>query len=121
MKSKRQCRRAWVENGRIVLTSNKRHGYGVVLGGDPSKGMQLRTVGFAGQAEPRDAAADISAEAEFCGDFSTLQAKIAASGGELSIVKALGVGATPVKRVAVAAKPEETEVTTPSALIVRQR
>ncbi|PDT32289.1 hypothetical protein CO660_00165 [Rhizobium sp. L9] len=90
---------AWVENGRVVLKSTKRAGYGVEIGGDPSKGMQLRTVGFADQAEPRDAAADISAETEFCGDFSALQAMIAADGGALSVVKALGVGTTAVKRI----------------------
>ncbi|MBY5416106.1 MULTISPECIES: hypothetical protein [Rhizobium] len=90
---------AWVENGRVVLKSNKRPGYGVEIGGNPNSGMQLRTVGFAASADPRDAIADISAETEFCGDFSVLQAKIAASGGELVVMKALGVGATAVKRI----------------------
>lgn len=71
-----------------------------------AKACSFETVGFARQAEPRDAAADILAETEFCGGFSALQVKIAANGDELSIVKALGVGATPVKRVAVTAKPE---------------
>ncbi|ULJ81874.1 hypothetical protein MF410_31090 (plasmid) [Rhizobium sp. C104] len=71
---------AWVENGRVVLKSNKRPGYGVEIGGNPNSGIQLRTVGFAASADPRDAIADISAETEFCGDFSVLQAKLAASG-----------------------------------------
>ncbi|MBY5533658.1 hypothetical protein HFO58_10855 [Rhizobium leguminosarum] len=90
---------AWVENGRVVLKSNKRPGYGVEIGGNPNSGMQLRTVGFAASADPRDAMADISAETEFCGDFSVLQAKLAASGGELVVMKALGVGTTAVKRI----------------------
>ncbi|MGR9249942.1 hypothetical protein [Rhizobium leguminosarum] len=90
---------AWVENGRVVLKSNKRSGYGVEIGGNPNSGMQLRTVGFAASADPRDAIADISAETEFCGDFSVLQAKLAASGGELVVMKALGVGTTAVKRI----------------------
>jgi len=90
---------AWVENGRVVLKSNKRPGYGVEIGGNPNSGMQLRTVGFAASADPRDAIADISAETEFCGDFSVLQAKLAAIGGELVVMKALGVGTTAVKRI----------------------
>jgi hypothetical protein len=90
---------AWVENGRVVLKSNKRPGYGVEIGGNPNSGMQLRTVGFAASADPRDAIADISAETEFCGDFSVLQATLAASGGELVVMKALGVGTTAVKRI----------------------
>ncbi|MGO7689995.1 hypothetical protein ACC696_35875 [Rhizobium ruizarguesonis] len=90
---------AWVENGRVVLKSNKRPGYGVEIGGKPNSGMQLRTVGFAASTDPHDAIADISAETEFCGDFSVLQAKLAASGGELVVMKALGVGTTAVKRI----------------------
>ncbi|MBY5721527.1 hypothetical protein HFO33_34080 [Rhizobium leguminosarum] len=90
---------AWVENGRVVLKSNKRPGYGVEIGGNPNSGMQLRTIGFAASADPRDALADISAETEFCGDFSVLQTKLAASGGELVVMKALGVGTTAVKRI----------------------
>ncbi|UIK01550.1 hypothetical protein LZK82_30935 (plasmid) [Rhizobium leguminosarum] len=97
---------AWVENGRVVLKSNKRPGYGVEIGGNPNSGIQLRTVGFAASADPRDANADISAETEFCGDFSVLQAKIAASGGELVVMKALGVGATAVKRISAAPENE---------------
>ncbi|MGO7181120.1 hypothetical protein ACCT14_08070 [Rhizobium brockwellii] len=100
---------AWVENGRVVLKSNKRPGYGVEIGGNPNSGMQLRTVGFAASADPRDAIADISAETEFCGDFSVLQAKLAASGGELVVMKALGVGTTAVKRISAAPENETSD------------
>ena len=91
---------AWVENGRVVLKSSKSPQYGVEIGGDPNSSMQLRTVRFDSAGSATDVAADVAAETEFCGDFSKLQASIAADGGELLVVKALGVGATPVKRVA---------------------
>lgn len=100
---------AWVENGRVVLKSNKRPGYGVEIGGNPNSGMQLRTVGLASSTDPRDTIADISAETEFCGDFSVLQARIAASGGELVVMKALGVGATAVKRTSVIPENESSD------------
>lgn len=99
----------WVENGRVVLKSNKRPGYGVEIGGNPNSGMQLRTVGFAASGDPRDAIADISAETEFCGDFSVLQAKLAANGGELVVMKALGVGTTPVKRISAIVENESSD------------
>ncbi|MGO7651738.1 hypothetical protein ACC688_29115 [Rhizobium ruizarguesonis] len=100
---------AWVENGRVVLKSNKRPGYGVEIGGNPNSGMQLRTVGLASSIDPRDTIADISAENEFCGDFTVLQAKIAASGGELVVMKALGVGATAVKRISLIPENESSD------------
>ncbi|MBB4229320.1 hypothetical protein [Rhizobium mongolense] len=103
---------AWVENGRVVLKSKRTPQYGVEIGGDPSKSMQLRTVGFAGQGNSRDVAADVAAEAEFCADFSALQRKIAAKGGDLSVIKALGVGATPVKRISTIEKSEASDATT---------
>jgi hypothetical protein len=71
--------------------------------------MQLRTVGLASSIDPRDTIADISAENEFCGDFTVLQAKIAASGGELVVMKALGVGATAVKRISVIPENESSD------------
>jgi len=90
---------AWVENGRVVLTSSKSPNYGVEIGGDPNSNMQLRTVRFGDADAAGDVVADSAAETAFCGDFSKLQGKIAEAGGELTIVKALGIGATPVKRV----------------------
>ncbi|NTF64967.1 hypothetical protein [Rhizobium rhizogenes] len=112
---------AWVENGRVILKSKKSLGYGIEIGGDPSNNMQVRTVAFANPEDPRDAVADVSAETEFCGDFSALQAKIAVSGGELSITKALGVGATPVKRVSATQEAEVADILARSGPVTLQR
>ena len=98
---------AWIENGRVVLRSSKSAQYGVELGGDPSKAMQVRTVAFGEEGSVSNPAADIAAETEFCGDFSKLQKRLAANGGNLSIVKALGVGATPVKRMVIGLTPSQ--------------
>lgn len=109
---------AWVENGRVVLKSSKSPNYGVEVGGDPNNNMQLRTVRFGDADAASDVVADVAAETEFCGDFSKLQGKIAEAGGELTIVKALGIGATPVKRVAAdsqLAEVQRTSVNLPAA------
>ncbi|MHC2364180.1 hypothetical protein [Rhizobium leguminosarum] len=106
---------AWVENGRVVLKSSKSPQYGVEIGGDPNSNMQLRTVRFDGVGSATDVAADVAAETEFCGDFSKLQARVAADGGELLVVKALGVGATPVKRVASEVRLEDVQKTVTNA------
>ncbi|MER9230339.1 hypothetical protein NKI39_33130 [Mesorhizobium sp. M0664] len=90
---------AWVEHGRVVLRSSKSPDYGVELGGNPESLLQIRTVAFDDPHGVKDATRDVKAEAEFCTDFQALQTLLTASGGDLSIVKALGVGATPVKTV----------------------
>jgi hypothetical protein len=95
---------AWVENGRVVLRSSKSPAYGVEVGGNPSTSMQVRTVGFENSGAVRNIAGDIAAETEFCGDFSKLQARLAADGGALEIVKAMGIGTTAVKTVALDSK-----------------
>lgn len=92
---------AWVENGRVVLKSTKTPAYGVEVGGNPSTSMQVRTVGFENSGVARNTVGDIAAETEFCGDFSKLQARLAADGGALEIIKAMGIGTTAVKTVAL--------------------
>ncbi|WP_105435907.1 hypothetical protein [Neorhizobium tomejilense] len=92
---------AWVENGRVVLKSTKSPSYGVEVGGNPSASMQVRTVGFENSGIVRNTVGDIAAETEFCGDFTKLQARLAADGGALEIVKAMGIGTTAVKTVAM--------------------
>ncbi|KSV81785.1 hypothetical protein N183_14830 [Sinorhizobium sp. Sb3] len=89
---------AWVRNGSIVLESPSHQGYGVEVGGDPSGMVQLRTVRFGGSDLP-NAEADKTAETEFCSSFDKLRDGIAGAGGDIAIVRALGVGTTPVKRV----------------------
>ena len=100
---------AWVEKGKVVLRSQKSQGYGVEVGGDPSKAMQVRTVAF-GPIVASNTPSDIAAETEFCGDFSKLQEALSTNGGSLSIIKALGVGTTPVKRVSAEAAARLDEV-----------
>ncbi|MER9300287.1 hypothetical protein NKI38_28000 [Mesorhizobium sp. M0621] len=90
---------AWVEHGRVVLRSSKSPDYGVELGGNPESLLQIRTVAFDDPHRLSDVGRDVRAEKEFCTDFEALQKLLAANGGGLSIVKALGVGATPVKTV----------------------
>jgi hypothetical protein len=110
---------AWVEDGRVVLKSTKSPSYGVEVGGNPFTSMQVRTVGFATSGVVRNTVGDIAAETEFCGDFSKLQARLAADGGALEIVKALGIGTTAVKAVAmdsVASDVAETRRATPGTL-----
>lgn len=92
---------AWVENGRVVLKSTKTPAYGVEVGGNPSISMQVRTVGFEISGVARNTVGDIAAETEFCGDFSKLQARLAADGGALEIIKAMGIGTTAVKTFAL--------------------
>ncbi len=89
---------AWVRNGSIVLECPSHQGYGVEVGGDPSGMVQLRTVRFGGSDLP-NAEADKTAETEFCSSFDKLRDGIAGAGGDIAIVRALGVGTTPVKRV----------------------
>ncbi|WP_269586187.1 hypothetical protein [Roseibium sp. Sym1] len=98
---------AWVNDGRVVMKSTKSPGYGVELGGDPAKRMQLRTVGFKNSFTPRNTQQDIAAETQFCSDFKLLQERLAEDGSALSIVKALGVGTTPVKSIEISG--EDTE------------
>lgn len=88
---------AWVQNGSIVLETPSRQGYGVELGGDPSGMVQLRTVSFGGAAVSSEA--DKLAETDFCSDLDKLRTETARVGGDVKIVRALGIGATPVKRV----------------------
>lgn len=97
---------AWVKNGSIVIEGPSHHGYGVEVGGDPLGMVQLRTVRF-GEGGAADAEADKDAETEFCTGFDRLRDDIAATGGEVSIVRALGIGATPVKRVRLPMPEEE--------------
>ncbi|MEI9401727.1 hypothetical protein [Mesorhizobium argentiipisi] len=90
---------AWVEHGRVVLRNSKSPSHGVELGGNPESLLQIRTVAFDEPHRVTDRKGDVDAETAFCADFEGLQKRLAASGGKLSLVKALGIGATPVKIV----------------------
>ena len=96
----------WSEQGKLVVRHSKDVDYGLELGGRAEAGrMQVRAVSFSDNGT----AADIQAETTWCGDLSRLQTSLAASGTELAIVKALPVGAQPVKRVVLAVDDEERE------------
>lgn len=90
---------AWVKDGRVVLQKPGVFDYGVEVGGNPSAGVQIRTVAFAPIGTQRTATKDVEAETEFCGEFAKLKQAIHAGGGEIKIVKALGVGTSPLRVV----------------------
>jgi hypothetical protein len=86
---------ATTKNGRIVMRDSANTDYGVELASTPGmERIQVRTVAF---ESGRNTAGDIPAEQRWCTDFSRLQATMKASGTDLVIEKALGVGAVPLK------------------------
>jgi hypothetical protein len=90
------------DEGRLVLRSAARPDYGVELSaaGTGSR-MQMRAVAFDGTANVPDAARDRDAETIWCGDVTVLRERLAEVGAELAIDRALPVGATPLKRIAM--------------------
>ncbi|GAC1043876.1 hypothetical protein [Rhizobium sp. No.120] len=92
---------AWVENGRIVLRRSTDPDTGVELGGNPQAALQMRAVAFESATSPHNIANDVKAETKFCDDIAQLRSKLASTGTEFAVVKALGVGATPVKTIVV--------------------
>jgi hypothetical protein len=110
---------AWVVDGRVVLRSAKNPQYGVELGGNPEKLVQVRTVAIDGSDVPRSKTGDIAAETEFCGDFNSLRERLAHSGGAVTVVKALGIGTTDLKVVAVSSdEPVHADAKNPSARLL---
>lgn len=102
---------AWVASGRVTLKSLNNPGYGVEVAGAPeSDRMQVRVVAYASPA--RDPARDKDAESIWCGDFKRLQSKLAESGSELTLLKALDVGAQAVRIVESDVVSDETTVVT---------
>jgi hypothetical protein len=90
------------KEGRLVVRSATRPDYGVeVSGAAGGERMQMRAVAFEVAGSGPDPARDCDAETIWCGDVSKLKERIATIGGGLKIEKALPVGATRLKRVAV--------------------
>ncbi|MFJ7145749.1 hypothetical protein [Pseudomonas protegens] len=88
---------AWAKDGRVVLRKSATPGYGVEVGGTADNGrLQVRAVALSAQ---RDTQRDNDIETIWCGEFQRLQALLAAQGDDLSIEKALAVGAVPLKEV----------------------
>jgi len=95
---------AWVQAGRLVINRPSQPGYGVELGGTGEKGrLQARVVAFRAADAAADKARDLDAEQLWCSDFTSLGERLASSGIELTIEKALPVGAVPLKTIAEAA------------------
>jgi hypothetical protein len=102
---------AWVRDGKVVLKSASRPGYGVEIGGRVDTGrVQMRTVAFRGAGAPSEVVRDRDAETIFCGDVTKLQTLFAETGGEVVIERALPVGAAPLRVVTVASD-DTNEVT----------
>ncbi|WP_158693415.1 hypothetical protein [Neorhizobium alkalisoli] len=92
---------AWVRDGKVVLRNSASDTYGVEVGGNPENLVQIRTVAYDRPGANRTAEQDRAAETTFCDAFSSLRAELGENGGNITIVRALGVGATPVKSVAI--------------------
>ncbi|MBN9438476.1 hypothetical protein [Bosea sp. (in: a-proteobacteria)] len=88
-------------SGRLVVADASRPGYGVeVSGAADGRQFQMRPVAFTAPGERADTSRDRDAETTWCGQVSELSKTLAASGGGMEIVRALPIGATPLKRVA---------------------
>ncbi|PYY81288.1 hypothetical protein DNK59_23580 [Pseudomonas sp. TKO26] len=88
---------AWAKDGRVVLRKSATPGYGVEVGGNADNGrLQVRAVALSAQ---RDTRRDKDIETIWCGEFQRLQALLATQDDDLSIEKALAVGAVPLKEV----------------------
>ncbi|WP_310564230.1 hypothetical protein [Hydrogenophaga sp.] len=89
------------DSGRLVVRSPSRSDYGVEVVTGANHKLQVRSVAF---DATRDASQDIAEERRWCGDFGKLQATLQASGCEVVLEKALGVGAVPLRVVEVVAE-----------------
>ncbi len=91
----------WVSEGRLALRSATRPDYGVEVSGGESGRMQMRAVAFEAGGVGPDPSRDRDAETIWCGDVTGLEDRLAQIGGGLVIERALPVGATPLKRIAI--------------------
>lgn len=101
---------AWVQGGQVVLRKAANPEYGVELGGGTkSDRLQVRAVAFGSAQSPRNTSRDLDMEAVWCSEFQRLQTLVSASGGGIEIEHALAVGATPLKLIEDATRPDETD------------
>jgi hypothetical protein len=101
---------AWVQGGQVVLRKAANPEYGVELvGGTKSDRLQVRAVAFGSAQSPRNTSRDRDMEAIWCSEFVRLRTLVSASGGGIEIEHALEVGATPLKLIEDATRPDETD------------
>jgi len=101
---------AWVQGGQVVLRKAANPDYGVELGGGTkSDRLQVRAVAFGSAQTPRNTSRDRDMEAVWCSEFQRLQTLVSESGGGIEIEHALTVGATPLKLIEDAMRPDETD------------
>lgn len=93
-------RTTWARDGRLVVRSASRPDYGVEVSAAGER-MQMRPVAFDAGGVGPDPSRDRDAETIWCGDVSVLQESLGDAGSGLVIEKALPIGATPLKRIAV--------------------
>lgn len=93
-------RTTWAQDGRLVVRSAARPDYGVEVSATGER-MQMRPVAFGTGGAGPDPSRDRDAETIWCGDVSALQKSLGDVGGGLVIERALPIGATPLKRIAV--------------------
>lgn len=101
------------DNGKLVLRSAARPDYGVEVS-PAGERVQMRPVAFtsSGGVGP-DRTRDRDAETIWCGDVSALQEKLDEIGGGLVIEKSTPIGATPLKRIEIAASQVVAEAEAP--------
>ena len=91
---------AWAQNGRVVVKKAGVADYGVELGSTAGvEQMQVRLVGASTPTEPRTTQRDRDMETQWCSDFTRLRELVTKRGSELSLERALPVGAQAVKTV----------------------
>lgn len=86
------------DSGRLIARSPVNGTYGVELVTGVNQKLQVRSIAFDAS---RDSSEDVAEERRWCGDFSRLQASLHADGCEVVVEKALGVGKTPLRVVAL--------------------
>jgi len=87
------------DSGRLIARSPVNGTYGVELVTGSNQKIQVRSIAFDAS---RDSSHDIAEERRWCEDFGKLQAALQASGCEVVVEKALGVGAVPIRVVEMA-------------------
>jgi len=89
----------WAEKKQIVVRHAAKPGIALELAGTLDGGrLQARMVALQGTA--RDPHTDKQTEEKWCSEFESLQTYVARRGGQVTVVKAVAAGATPLKVVA---------------------